>query len=337
MTEGRVPFTPYPTGWYRIARTKDLSRGRVRNVSALGESLVLFRTGDGTAVAIEAHCPHLGAHLGRGRVVGDAIECQFHGWRIGADGRCAAVPRGQLVQARKPPRRWPVCERNGAIMLWFDALGRQPTWEVPELAEAHNPRWGGLRAASGGVASTHIQEVAENGVDLAHFAHVHGRQIAAVATKRFEIDGPRLTHEIDKSLSLFRRFSSSGTLAFEYHGLGMIVCRSLTHSPRVEFLTVLYPLPLDATRVAINADVAIRRRGILTQPLGWLATRETARAIADDAAILAEKAHHIRPLLNDADGPIMPFRKWASQFYPPQLDAEERGAWAAPAYANTGN
>lgn len=59
-----------------------------------GLDLVAFRTEDGVAHVFDAYCPHLGAHLGvMGRVVGDCIECPFHGWRFsGKDGACTHVP-----------------------------------------------------------------------------------------------------------------------------------------------------------------------------------------------------------------------------------------------------
>ena len=60
----------------------------------LGEHFVVFRTEKGVASVLDAYCPHLGAHLGIGsRVVGDCIECPFHGWKFrGEDGQCMAIP-----------------------------------------------------------------------------------------------------------------------------------------------------------------------------------------------------------------------------------------------------
>lgn len=59
-----------------------------------GENLVVFRTEEGSACILNAYCPHLGAHLGVGsRVVGDCVECPFHGWQFrGNDGQCTAIP-----------------------------------------------------------------------------------------------------------------------------------------------------------------------------------------------------------------------------------------------------
>ena len=60
----------------------------------VGENLVVFRNSEGKARVLDAYCPHLGANLGiGGRVVGDCIECPFHGWQFdGQDGKCTRVP-----------------------------------------------------------------------------------------------------------------------------------------------------------------------------------------------------------------------------------------------------
>lgn len=59
-----------------------------------GEQLAAFRTQDGQAHVVDAYCPHLGANLAAGgRVVGDCIECPFHGWQFrGEDGKCTSIP-----------------------------------------------------------------------------------------------------------------------------------------------------------------------------------------------------------------------------------------------------
>ncbi len=81
----------------------------MRPVSYLGRDLVLFRGDDGTARVFDAHCPHLGAHLGvGGRVCGDGIACPFHGWRFDGEGQLVEVP-GLDRPPRAAARAWPVC------------------------------------------------------------------------------------------------------------------------------------------------------------------------------------------------------------------------------------
>ncbi|MEN3271267.1 MAG: hypothetical protein V7636_28, partial [Actinomycetota bacterium] len=65
----RYPMSPYPTGWYLLAESKDVQPGDVLPIEYFGKELVLFRTEAGEAVVLDAHCPHLGAHLGYGGTV----------------------------------------------------------------------------------------------------------------------------------------------------------------------------------------------------------------------------------------------------------------------------
>ena len=128
-------LAPFPDGWFRVAASADLPRGAVRPLRYFGRDLVAFRTVDGVARVLDAHCPHLGAHLGHGGCVeGDAIRCPFHGWLIGGDGRCLATPRAAI-------RSWPVREVNGLVMVYHGALGEMPAWEMPEMPELATGEW----------------------------------------------------------------------------------------------------------------------------------------------------------------------------------------------------
>src|SRR4051812_45876125 len=81
----RYPMSPYPTGWYLLAESGSVQPGDVVPLRYFGKDLVLFRTDAGEAVVLDAHCPHLGAHLGHGGTVeGEAIRCPFHSWRFEA-------------------------------------------------------------------------------------------------------------------------------------------------------------------------------------------------------------------------------------------------------------
>lgn len=113
---GEIPPI-FPNGWFVLCESDDVKNGQVRAVDALGsinlqilflpnqnnslllifilgENFVVFRTEDGVACILDAYCPHLGAHLGVGsRVVGDCVECPFHGWKFrGQDGQCTSIP-----------------------------------------------------------------------------------------------------------------------------------------------------------------------------------------------------------------------------------------------------
>lgn len=82
-------FPAIPNGWFAVAFSDEVKAGGVRPLRYLGRELVLFRSSTGVASVLDAHCPHLGAHLGiGGGVVGETLACPFHGWRFDAQGQC---------------------------------------------------------------------------------------------------------------------------------------------------------------------------------------------------------------------------------------------------------
>ena len=94
-----APLPDWPQGWYVVARSRDLAPGRVRCVVLAGRQIVVFRGRSGTLGALDARCPHMGAHLGHASVRGEELMCPLHGWRIGCD---AASP--DMRSARRPGR-----------------------------------------------------------------------------------------------------------------------------------------------------------------------------------------------------------------------------------------
>ncbi|NWQ80494.1 DAF36 desaturase, partial [Columbina picui] len=139
---GALP-PPYPNGWYRLLDSAQLPRGAVRSLSLLGEQLAVFRSQDGQAYVVDAYCPHLGANLAAGgRVVGNCIECPFHGWQFqGEDGKCARIPYAEKVPDFASIRTWPSCEVNGMLLVWYHREGVGPTWAVPEQREVATQEW----------------------------------------------------------------------------------------------------------------------------------------------------------------------------------------------------
>src|SRR5262245_44485406 len=183
----RFPYPPYPNGWFRAAYSDELAAGQVLPLHRLGRELVVFRGEDGAARVMDAHCPHLGAHLGfGGRVEGDALRCPFHGWLWAADGHCREVPYAKRIPPAARLRAWPVAERNGIVWLWHDAKERPPAYELPLLAEVGSADWTPLEVRRWTVRSRWL-DMNENAVDSVHFRYVHGTN--TIPETRAEIDG----------------------------------------------------------------------------------------------------------------------------------------------------
>src|SRR3954449_8194926 len=134
LGEGRrmkVPFTWKPTGWFMVGWSAEFPVGEVRPLHYFGEDLVAWRTDDGVLQVMDAHCPHLGAHIGHhGKVVGDCVQCPYHGWQWGPDGINAKIPDQDKPNRSKRLRVWPVMEQHGLVFLWHHPDGDAPSWEM---------------------------------------------------------------------------------------------------------------------------------------------------------------------------------------------------------------
>jgi phenylpropionate dioxygenase-like ring-hydroxylating dioxygenase large terminal subunit len=157
-------------GWYWLLRSDEVRRGRARAVSFMGQDLVVFRGEDGTLAALDAYCPHMGAHLAEGTVEGQSLRCLFHRWRYDAAGRCTDIPSlGGCPPAAVRARAWPVAERYGLVWLWTGERPGRPLPEVPELAgHALHTRLGNRF-----VKNCHPHVVLINAIDEHHFNSVH--------------------------------------------------------------------------------------------------------------------------------------------------------------------
>src|SRR5690242_20421917 len=69
-------------GWYPVCSSRALRSGKARSFLLGAQRLTLFRGQDGRARALDAFCPHMGADLGNGTVVGNELRCYFHQWQF---------------------------------------------------------------------------------------------------------------------------------------------------------------------------------------------------------------------------------------------------------------
>ena len=174
--EDGFPYRVFPTGWFQVAWSDELRPGDVRTLRYFDTELVMFRGEDGTAAVLNAHCPHMGAHLGYGGRVKDCtIVCPFHGWQWDANGNNALVPSEGTARSRPVLGAWDVRETNGIVWLWYDQAHRPPMWD-PVAERRHEQdflpvmpgcalKWENVHARP--------QYMIENVVDLDHFPWVH--------------------------------------------------------------------------------------------------------------------------------------------------------------------
>ncbi|XP_052821551.1 cholesterol 7-desaturase nvd [Octopus bimaculoides] len=170
----------YPNGWFGLIESHKLAIRQTVPISILGLNLALFRDEKGNAHALNAYCPHLGAHLAvGGRVLGNCIECPFHGWRFrGDDGKCVYIPYADKIPDVAQVKSWPIQDVNGWIYLWYHAEGLEPTWLIPEIEDIVKGNWT-YKGRTEHHVNAHIEEIPLNGADVIHLNQVHGPGLVA--------------------------------------------------------------------------------------------------------------------------------------------------------------
>lgn len=309
-----VPKHPYPLGWFVVAFSEELAVGDVVARRYFGRDLVLFRSDSGTPVVLDAHCPHLGAHLGvGGRVVGESIRCPFHAWRFGADGGCVEVPYSKRIPKAARSRAYPVAEKNGVVMMHYAHDGRAPTYEIPVLAEYGAPGWSAWTHRTLRVR-TQPREIVENVVDLAHFPVVHrnridtfenefvGERAIQRATGGGVPDGPHTSAEFD--------YRSEAV----YYGPGYQIT-AMHH--RIASILLNAHTPIDTHEVELRFAMSIQVDGAPAKVarIADAYVEDIALGFGKDVAIWEHKRWRDRPALVAEDGPIGELRRWYEQFY----------------------
>ena len=145
-----------------------------------GHDLVLWRSPNGTVNAQSDLCVHRGGSLAGGSVVGDCVQCPYHGWRYGADGACVEIPAnraGLPIPKKARIDTYPCIERYGFVWVFLGDLPAEQRPPVPELEglEEHTEaRAEGYRAVIGEFTwQANYDRVLENAVDIAHTPFVH--------------------------------------------------------------------------------------------------------------------------------------------------------------------
>ncbi|MFJ1598665.1 Rieske 2Fe-2S domain-containing protein [Streptomyces sp. NPDC088261] len=323
----RAPYLPYPDGWFCLAFTDEVRRGSVVTRPLAGAEVVLYRTARGVLRAVRPRCPHLGAHLGvGGSVEGENLVCPFH--------RFAFDPAGACVRTgydRPPPKaslaQYPVCEANGAVYVWWHALGLPPRWEVPVLPlDDRQPFSHDTFDLAG-----HPQDVIENAFDWGHLPALHG-------LKGLDIEGVPVAGEPVSTVTatargtMMRGFRQSYSLTV----IGLATIAAQTALPRGagHLYVMLHATATGPGRIQLRFGTKLELTGVPGVPerIGRAAAMPAARLLSTvlqrvarvdtgaDLLMWHHQEHVERPKLAQGDGPIGRYRQWARQFYTEATD-----------------
>jgi phenylpropionate dioxygenase-like ring-hydroxylating dioxygenase large terminal subunit len=309
----RIDLPPYPDSWYRVATSSEVEPGEILSLRYFGEELICWRGEDGLAHVQGAYCAHLGANIGCGGFVkGDSVVCPFHHWRYDGEGRNVEIPYRDKPQRAARLTSYPTFEGNGLIYAWYSAQQNEPDWTPPILAEALDP--GYLRFDSDPwEIKTHVQEIFENTVDIAHFQFVHG--VSGFGAVELVQDGP-MFRSIASVTMKTPRGEVNGAVESELWGLGLDYVRQRGLGPGK---TIFAATPVEEELVRASYTFFVEKNEETGEPsnYGNGLMREFSRQITQDIPIWEAKIYRDQPRLAMGEGAIVDYRRWVEQFYEP--------------------
>jgi len=160
----------YSEGWYFLMPSRSVKKGKLVGTELFGIEIVIFRTESGFIRALDAFCPHMGAHLKEGRVEKESIRCFFHRWCFDSTGSCVDIPSktsGLANQIKTNP--WTVVDHLGLIWIW---LGNNSPTDLPlpmDLVGVSVKH----KMTSSFEKKCHPHVVLVNAIDEQHFKSVH--------------------------------------------------------------------------------------------------------------------------------------------------------------------
>ncbi|QNN55389.1 aromatic ring-hydroxylating dioxygenase subunit alpha [Diaphorobacter ruginosibacter] len=114
--------------WYPVCPSGFVKDQPV-SMKRMGRKLALWRDGAGQVHALEDHCPHRGAPLSQGVILGDRIACPYHGVEVRCDGMVTKVPGspGCKLEGQHAAKAFHVKEAFGAIFIYnSDDYAKEP-------------------------------------------------------------------------------------------------------------------------------------------------------------------------------------------------------------------
>ncbi|HDZ57826.1 MAG TPA: Rieske (2Fe-2S) protein [Pseudomonas xinjiangensis] len=312
-----------PTGWFQIGWSQEIPSGSVKPLKYFGHDLVAFRSDDGELAVLDAHCHHLGAHLGHGgKVKGDCVACPYHGWQWNTRGENALIPY-QDQPVRKKLRKWDIVEQHGIIFMWHDPAGGPPRegWlpdvfdhpEKPANPGDYYPCYPDAVVFAPN-ERIHPQLMTENAADTMHFRFAHNAPEDPVLLS-FDTDGP-----IWEAKTGFRSKATKEVAMVLYaRNAGVGLNMSIFDHPVLARRLVLTCTPVDDDTSDLRVSYFFQRDArspeVMPEHVREMA-RQTRTLFEEDAVIWRHQKFVQRPIFAKADvAGYSALRNWCAQFY----------------------
>jgi vanillate O-demethylase monooxygenase subunit len=165
--------------WYAAALADEVVRDNILSRTIIGHPVAFYRREDGAPIAMADRCPHRFAPLSRGRLVGDIVQCGYHGLEFDSDGRCARNPYGPCLDTIRV-RVFPAVERYGLVWIWLGERDGADPSRIPDLSLLFSD---GRRTRFQYHAADYRTDIlVDNLLDLTHVTYLHPAYASASAS-----------------------------------------------------------------------------------------------------------------------------------------------------------
>ncbi|MDA3626115.1 aromatic ring-hydroxylating dioxygenase subunit alpha [Saccharopolyspora sp. WRP15-2] len=176
--------------WYVAAWDHEVTGKQPLARMVAGVPLALWRNAEGRAVALADACWHRLAPLSKGKILGDELQCPYHGLRYNSTGRCTGMPAQETINPSAVVPSYPVVERYRYVWVWVGDPDLADPTAVPDMHQMDDPAWAGDGETIH--ADCNYQLILDNLMDLTHEEFVHSSSIGQDELSEAEFD---VTHE----------------------------------------------------------------------------------------------------------------------------------------------
>jgi len=306
-------------GWFAVAFTSDLVRGKPFESALSGQTVAVFRDDAGNPVVLDAHCSHMGVKFtSGGRIVNGNVECPFHGFQFDKDGKCVKGYEGCKLPKNNKVKSYPAVERDGVIFAFF---GEGEPWEFIEKRKSPRGKTWNRGVSQYRRVSLHGQQLHENTPDSGHFARVHGLEV--LENSELTINKHVLTQYYAVRPFGLPKFLEDMRVKVNVTLVGLGYADTIVETPFFTSRTRIMTTQVTSTVTDIRLWVQVEKPRVFPR---WMVTsllgRQFFNETRQDVNILSEARFVEKPRLADGDGEILKFRKWAQQFH--DVAAEKR-------------
>lgn len=157
--------------WYVAATTPELGR-ELLGRTLLDQPVVMYRQEDGTPVALEDRCAHRFLPLSQGYLVGDRVQCGYHGMEYDCTGTCVHVPGQKTAPQGSGIRSFPLAEKWQFVWIWLGDPALADEDLIPDIWRNDSPDWACVVGEPLYMKGDY-RLVADNLLDPSHVSFVH--------------------------------------------------------------------------------------------------------------------------------------------------------------------